>query len=250
MINCIIIDDEQPARDTLGLLISSYFSGKVRVTGTAESLREGVLLINRQKPDLVFLDIELQDENGLNIYRYFQDLRFSVVFTTAYKDYAINAVKESALDYILKPVGIEAIREALDLYEKRKLSDLQPHNIEKLLSRLGAQALNPSKIALPTIYGFHVEKIDSIIYCEADQNYTKLHNSEGETFIISKPLNSVQSLLPADIFFRIHKSYLVNLNYVKTYSRYEGFHITLDNGKKLDVATRRNDEFVKVMTNR
>lgn len=250
MINCVIIDDEQPARDAMELLLQHYFAGEVSIAGKAGSLSEGVLLICRKKPDLVFLDIELQDENGFNIYKYFQTISFAIVFTTAYKDYAIEAVKDAALDYILKPITIEAIRETLTLFERKKSALATPEKIEKLITNLENHSYSSAKIALPTLYGFQVEKINSIIFCEADQNYTRLFTIDGGELMISKPLNTVQHLLPSELFFRIHKSYLVNLNYVKTYSRNEGFHVILENGKKLDVATRRNDEFVRAMTSR
>lgn len=249
MISCVIIDDEKPAREALDLMLSRYFPEKIKVLAKAESLKEGIFAIYKNHPDLVFLDIEMPEENGTLIFNYFQQVNFSVIFTTAYREYAIKAIKLAALDYILKPVSVDDLKVAISLYEKHKLKTASAENIEKLIN-----VLHPvnrvEKIPLPTFTGFQLEKVNSIMYCEADQNYTRVFIVDGEKLLISKPLNVVQSLLPDDIFYRIHKSHIVNLNYIKTYSRAEGFHVMLENGVKLDVATRRNEDFLKALTQR
>ena len=250
MISCVIIDDEKPARDALELMILHYFAEKVKVIGKAGSLKEGVFAIYKHKPDLVFLDIEMPEEDGFTIFNYFQQVAFSVIFTTAYKEYAIRAIKVAALDYILKPVGVEDLEEVIQLYEKRQLSGVSVESIEKLISILYPVNSNIEKVALPTFCGFQLEKVNAIMYCVADQNYTKVHTIDGRGLLISKPLNIIESMLPCDIFFRIHKSHLVNLNYIKTYSRAEGFHVVLEDGTKLDVAIRRNDDFIRALTNK
>ena len=129
MISCIIIDDEKPARDSLELMLSRYFPDKVKVVCKAESLKEGVLAIYKHSPDLVFLDIEMPVENGFKIFDYFQQVLFSVIFITAYKEYAIKAIKVAALDYILKPVGVDDLKEAIGLLEKRQLPGVPVENI-------------------------------------------------------------------------------------------------------------------------
>ena len=250
MIRCVIIDDEKPARDSLELMLSRYFPEKIKVVGKSESLKEGVFAIYKQNPDLVFLDIEMPVENGFKIFDYFQQVTFSVIFTTAYKEYAIKAIKVAALDYILKPVGVEDLKEAIELHEKRHLSGVPVESIEKLISILSPDAPIVPKVALPTLHGFQFEKVNSIIYCLADQNYTRVFTVDGGVLLISKPLNSIESLLPTNLFYRIHKSHLVNLNFIKSYSRTEGFHVVLEDGTKLDVASRRNEDFLKVLTHR
>ncbi len=250
MISCVIIDDEKPARDSLELMLSRYFPEKIKVVGKAESLKEGVFIIYKHKPDLVFLDIEMPVENGFKIFDYFQEVTFSVIFTTAYKEYAIKAIKVAALDYILKPVSVDDLKEAIGLHEKRHLSGVPAMSIEKLVSVLNPDAPIVAKVALPTLHGFQLEKINSIVYCLADQNYTRVFTINGGVLLISKPLNSIESLLPANLFYRIHKSHLVNLNFIKSYSRAEGFHVLLEDGTKLDVASRRNDDFIRALTHR
>mgnify|MGYP006294292875 CR=1 FL=1 len=120
MISCVIIDDEKPARETLKLMIERYLSDKIEVVETAGSLKKGVLAIYEYKPDLVFLDIEMPNEDGFKIFSYFQEVNFAIVFTTAYKEYSIKAIKVAALNYILKPINIAELKETIKLFEKRK----------------------------------------------------------------------------------------------------------------------------------
>jgi len=248
MINCVIIDDEKLARDSLELMFSRYFQEKINVVAKAESLKEGVFAIYKHNPELVFLDIEMPVENGFKIFDYFQQVNFSVIFTTAYKEYAIKAIKVAALDYILKPIGLEDLKGAIALYEKRLSSGIPVESIEKLINILNPVLGTITKVALPTFQDFQVEKVNAIMYCRADQNYTKVYTINGGELLISKPLNAIESMLPRNLFYRIHKSHLINLNYIKSYSRTEGFHVVLEDGTKLDVASRRNDDFIRALT--
>jgi two-component system LytT family response regulator len=173
-----------------------------------------------------------------------------VIFTTAHQNFAIDAVKVAALDYILKPVNFEALQEAIMLFEKKRAKGISPDHIEKLLNSLNSSNDPKSKVALPTFTGYQLEKINSIVYCEADQNYTKIITIRDETILVSKPISYLEEILPTDVFFRIHKSHLVNLNFIKEYKRSEGFQVVLENGTTLDVATRRNQDFLKALTGR
>lgn len=250
MITCIIIDDEKPARDALELMLQRYLPDKVKVLHKAASVKEGVFAIYKQNPDLVFLDIEMPTENGFELFNYFQQVRFSVIFTTAYREYAIKAVKVAALDYFLKPINANDLKEAIGLFEKKQMEGISVTSIDKLVSYLNPASVQCEKIALPTFSGFQLEKINSIVYCEAEQNYTHIFLLDDSKILVSKPLSAIEQLLPGNVFFRIHKSHIVNLNYVKTYSRTDGFHVVLENGIKLVVATRRNEEFLKALTHK
>jgi two-component system LytT family response regulator len=250
MISAIIIDDEQHARNTLKAMLMRYFPEKIQIIDSVESVKEGVFAIHKLHPDLVFLDVEMPGENGFKLFDYFDQTPFSVIFTTAYQNFAIDAVKVAALDYILKPVNFVDLQEAISLFEKRKAKGISPDHIEKLLNTLSSSNDPKSKIALPTFTGYQLEKVNSIVYCEADQNYTKIITIRDETILVSKPISYLEEILPQDNFFRIHKSYLVNLNFIKEYRRSEGFQVILENGTILDVATRRNQDFLKALTGR
>jgi len=248
MISAIIIDDEQHARFTLQAMLERYFIDKVRVVDSVDSVKEGVLSIHKHHPDLVFLDIEMPGENGFKLFDYFEQIPFSVIFATAYQNFAIDAVKVAALDYILKPVNYIDLQEAINLFEKKKAKGISQDHIGKLLNSLNPIADTKGKVALPTFTGYQLEKVNSILYCEADQNYTKIYMVNGEQILVSKPIRYLEEVLPIDTFFRIHKSHLVNLNFIKSYDRTEGYQVVLDNGAKLDVATRRNQDFLKALT--
>lgn len=215
---------------------------------SADSVKDGVCAINKFNPELVFLDIEMPVENGFKLFEYFDKVTFEVVFLTAYKNYAINAIKYSAFDYLLKPLDYIELGEAVKRYEKKRKENNYNNRVQTLMSNLNAGADIQAKIALPTMTGYVMEKINHIMYCEADENYTKIYTVNGQTVLVSRTLKTVEELLPPEYFFRIHKSFLVNLNYVKSFDRSEGHRILLENGTLIDVATRRIDEFLRILT--
>jgi len=248
MITCIIIDDERQAREVLQKLIKRYFDDKVSVVGMAASVEEGVKQIHKFNPNLVFLDIEMPGENGFELFKYFDHFHFDVVFTTAYQHHAVKAIKHAALDYLLKPINFIDLRDSiLKLEEKISLGHKQ-ERIEALLTNLSFGEDIKNKIALPTMDGYRLEMINSIIYCEADENYTRIHLANNEIIVVPKTLKTIEELMPVSHFFRIHKSYLININFVKSYRKTDGNRVILENGTELIVAVRRNDEFIKLLT--
>lgn len=248
MISCIIIDDERKACETFEKIVARYLPDKVKILYSASSVKDGVHAIHKYSPQIVFLDIEMPEENGFKLFEYFDTVRFEVVFLTAFQNYAINAIKYAAFDYILKPLNFIDLRDVIARYEKKQSDQDSTTRVQTLLSNLSTGGDIQSKVALPTLSGFKMEKINKIIYCEADENYTKIFTAQNDMILVSKTLKFVEDLLPPTYFFRIHKSFLVNLNYIKEYSRTEGHKIILENGKELDVATRRIDEFVSLLT--
>lgn len=251
MKTCIIIDDEKNARETLAKIIERYFSNKLSILQLVDSVKEGVFAINKYRPDIVFLDIEMPEENGFKLFEYFDIYDFEVIFTTAYKQYAIDAIKFSALDYLLKPINYIDLRDVLTrLDKKQNKSSNNSDQIEAFLSNISSESGNFNKIALPTLDGFQLEKVNNIVYCQAEENYCKIFTTRNEAILVARTLKNIEELLPEELFFRIHKSYLVNMNYIKSYSKMDGYKIMLENGVELDVATRRNDEFLKALTKR
>lgn len=247
MIRCIIVDDEELARETLRKIIDRYFSEKLSVQCTAGSVKEAVDCIYRHNPDLVFLDIEMPAENGFRLFEYFDHYHFEVVFTTAYKDYAIDAIKNAALDYLLKPINYIDLKEAIGKVEAKIQTRTTQARVEALLSNIASGSDIYHKIALPTLEGYKMVKANDIIYCEADENYSKIHLNSGEVIFVPKTLKTIEDLLTQENFFRIHKSYIVNMNYIESYTRTVGYRIRLENGSELDVASRRNEEFLKAL---
>jgi two-component system, LytTR family, response regulator len=246
-ITCIIIDDERIARETFQDIIDRYLQDRLEVIGLGKSVKEGVDLIKKYNPEIVFLDIEMSGESGFKLFNYFTNYTFEVIFTTAFKQYAIDAIKYAALDYLLKPINFIDLQEALSRYEKKKLTNTSQQRIETFISNMTGGVDINQKVAFSTIEGYQMEKLNDVIYCEGDVNYTKVHICDGRMIMVSRTLKEVEELFTSHYFYRIHKSFLVNLNYVKSYSRGEnGIH--LDNGQFLPVSTRKNDEFLQVLT--
>jgi len=239
---------KNPARDSLELMLEYYFSGKVRILGKAASVHEGVELINSVKPDLVFLDIEMPEENGLVLFEHFDDICFAVIFTTAYKDYAIQAIKLAPVDYLLKPINVEDLRQALLLYERRLLAGIkiERDNVDKILNMLN-RPVQSNMLALPVAKGFHIEKINEILYFEALENNTKVYTVSSSVFITTKSLSDIEKKLPQGMFYRIHHSHLVNLHYIRSFNKADAFSVTMINGHHLYVATRRKDGLIKIL---
>ena len=168
MRSCIIIDDEKNAREALAKIIERYFDTKLKILYAADSVKEGVFAINKYHPDIVFLDIEMPEENGFKLFDYFDIYNFEVIFTTAYKQYAIDAIKFAALDYLLKPINFMDLRDVVARLEKKKSTTSNTAQIETFLSNLNNESGNFNKIALPTMDGFQMEKINNIVYCQAE----------------------------------------------------------------------------------
>lgn len=248
MISCVLIDDEKKARETFEMIVQRYLPDKLQLIANCESVKEGAHCIHTLHPDIVFLDIEMPGENGFKLFDYIDNIDFEVVFLTAYKNYAIDAIHFSAFEYLLKPLDYQELKEVIVKYERKRKERNNNLNVKALLSNLNIGADISSKIALPTLSGYQMEKISQIIYCAADENYTKIYTVCGECILVSRTLKVVEEMLPADHFFRIHKSYLVNMNFVKSYNRIDGHKILLENGVELEIATRRNEEFVKALT--
>ena len=247
MITCIIIDDEKPAREFLTKLIKQYFDKKLIVLDSVESVEKGVEAINKLHPELIFLDIEMKGEDGFQLFKYFDNVFFDIIFTTAHKDYAINAIKHAALDYLLKPINFVDLNEAIKRLERKHTAATNQYRINALLDNLNTDSAQFNKIAIPTQTGYELEKISNIIYCEGLDNYAKIITLQGKEIVITKTLKYLEETLPSSVFVRIHKSTLINLNYVANYNRVDGYSVTMTNGKKLDVSYRKNEYLVNTI---
>lgn len=247
MITCIIIDDEKPAREFLKKLINQYYSNKIIVLETVDSVAKGVEAINKLHPELIFLDIEMKGEDGFQLFKYFDNVFFDIIFTTAHKEYAINAIKHSAIDYLLKPINYIDLNDAIKRLERKHIASTNQQRINALLDNLNTDSTQFNKITLPTTKGYELEKISNIVYCEGMENYSKIVTLQGKEIMVSKTLKFLEQLLPEASFCRIHKSTIVNMNYISSYTRADGYSVTMTNGKKLDVSIRKNEILVRKM---
>lgn len=244
MKTAIIIDDELKGRIALRQKLFDYCKD-VRLIGEAQDGEEGIKLINILNPDIVFLDIEMPRMDGFDMLLRLPQKNFDLIFTTAYDQYAIKAIKYAAFDYLLKPIDIEELKMAVSksnnlnrISTERKLEVLDQNLHSKIL-------LN--KIAIPTLEGLLFYNIADIIHLEANRNYTTIYFNNDVKLIASKTLKDFEELLPSDIFIRIHHSHLINLHYIKRYMKGDGGQIVLQDGTIVDVARRKKEEFLKAI---
>jgi len=247
MITAIIVDDEQNAREFLQKLITRYFDKKIIVLKTCDSVKIGVEAINQLQPDIVFLDIQMPKENGFELFKHFDNINFEVVFTTAHKNYAIDAIKHAAFDYLLKPINHIDLLSTVRRFEANRDNLKRQERISLLLENLSSENDSFNKIALPTQNGYELQRLNHIIYCQSDSNYCKIKCVDGKEFYLAKTLKFVENLINNQLFFRIHKSYLVNLNFVKKFDKIDSLHITLTDGEQLPVSVRKKESFLNVI---
>lgn len=240
----LIIDDEPKARRLLHTILSD-FCPQVTEIQEAENLLEGVQLIRQTPPDLVFLDIEMPDFLGIEIGDFLEkeEITFHLIFTTAYSQYAIKAFEVNAVDYLLKPIRPKQLKKALQKIEQRACFGGHYQQLKELKASLQDNA--PKKIAIPIANGILFTKTEDIICMEADGMYTKLHTNSNNQQVISKPLKYFVNLLKDHpVFYRPHRSYLININFVKQYIKKDGHTIVLDNDLQTPLARDKREEFL------
>ena len=249
MINAIIVDDEIKFCNSLQEMIDEVFHDKLKVVARCKNVKEAVHAIKLHHPDLVFLDVEMPPGNGFEVLEQVEDKNFEVIFTTAFDQYAIKAIKFSALDFLLKPFGVEDLRDALKRYDQKVLKEKSQKQFEVLLYNLKNVSDPAKKIALPTLNGFNIVSLSEIIRCQADNNYTDFYFTNRTKSIISKPLKDFDELLEDHQFFRVHQSHLINLHHVQNYTKGEGGTVKMSDGSEIEVSRRKKDEFLKFMLN-
>lgn len=241
-INSIIVDDEKNSREVLQTLLNK-FCPEVEIVGLADSVESAYQLINLKKPDLIFLDIQMPTGNGFSLLRKFKHIPFSVIFITSYDQYAITAIKFSAVDYLLKPVEINELKLAVTKAVSKK-EDMERYVIN-LLDNM-EEKNSDKKIPLHAIGSVKFIASSTIMYMEADGNYATIYNTEGEKFVSSKSLKEFEDFFISNPnFVRINRSILVNINYIKEYSKGDTFLITLTSGVTFESSRRRKPELLK-----
>lgn len=243
MIKAIIIDDEIHCRKALTILLKDYCPD-VQVAEQCSNGESGLTAIQRLKPDLVFLDIEMPNMNGFEMLERLPEINFKIIFTTGYDQYAIKAFRFSALDYLLKPVDREELQKAVQKVVHSLQSQL-PQQMEILLQKLHQPVSPIQKIALPTMEGLQMIAVDSIISCTSDSNYTIFLLKNKQKIIASRTLKEIEEMLDEYLFFRVHHSYLVNLNEVNKYIKGEGGYLIMSDDSSVDVSRRRKEMLLK-----
>lgn len=243
MLTAIIIDDELKGRIALAQKLHDYCT-EIQLAGEAESGIEGIKLIRESNPDIVFLDIEMPRMDGFEMLHRLPEKNFHIIFTTAYDQYAIKAIKYAAFDYLLKPIDIEELKFAISKIQSHQRTNTAK-KLELLDENLHKNHFN--KIAIATLEGLLFFNVEDIIHLEANSNYTTIYFKDRPKLVASKTLKDFEELLPGDIFFRTHHSHLINLNYIKRYIKGDGGQIELQNGNYVDVSRRKKDDFLKAI---
>jgi len=252
MLKAIIVEDEKNSQELLKELVTEYCEG-VEIADIAGNVAEALEALDTHKPDLVFLDIELPDGDGFQVLEQAPNKAFDVIFTTAYDQYAMKAFKFSATDYLLKPVDIDeleaAVKRVRDKHQAGKAEPAeQSAKLEALVQNLRNMTQPLKRIVLPTSNGFTVVNPENIIRCESDRNYTFIFLTDGRKILVSRTIKEYDEMLSDHNFFRIHQSHLINLNFLKNYTRGRGGYVELTDGTVLDVSARRKSEFLKRMS--
>lgn len=244
ILKAIIIDDEASSRNALLQKIIMHCPG-VKVTAECEDGEQGIASIEREKPDIVFLDVEMPRMNGFVMLQQLQYKNFELIFTTAYDHYAINAIRFSALDYLVKPVEVNDLVSAVQRAGEKRKPQPQSSRIENLLYNIAEEKELGNRIAIPSMDGIFFITIADIIYLEAESNYSVIYTSGGKKYTVSKTLKDFEELLPVPFFIRIHHSHIINKKEVQRYIKGEGGQVVMKNGAILDVSRRRKEEFLK-----
>lgn len=240
-----IVDDELPARQSLTTMIANL-RPDCQIIGEADSVATGIQLIRQLGPDLVLLDISLEDGTGFDLLEMFPQMGFKVIFTTAYDDFAVKAFRYNALDYLLKPI---LPRELVGSIDRAKQESKHDHEI-KLKHLLEETKNQTNKLVLHSQEGLVFLKLDQTVRLEADGNYTTFFNLQNERNTISQPLREFEEMLPSDSFFRIHQSHIINFNFVKKLVKRDGGFVAMEDGSQLPIARRRKEQFVEWLMQR
>ncbi|AYN67102.1 DNA-binding response regulator [Euzebyella marina] len=248
MLKAIIVDDEKHCQDALIQLLENY-SATIELVKTVESVEAAQKAINDYEPDVVFLDVHLRNETGFDLLRQLPFIDFYIVFTTAFEEYAVNAFKYSAFDYLLKPIDSIEFNETMGRLLEKKNQENNSKRLEVLFHNFESNLGGMKKIAIPTLKDYTFLKIPEIIRCESDGNYTQIFSVNGKRLTATRTLKYFEGFLDSMQFFRIHKSHFVNLSHVEKYIKGKGGYVVMSDGTTLEVAVRRKEEFLQRFSN-
>ena len=247
MIKAILVDDEQTAIKSLTWEIEKFCTD-IEVVDSFTNPIDAISAINYIKPDCVFLDIEMPEMDGFQLLRGLKFRDFDLIITTAYDSYALKAFKESAIDYLLKPVDSDDLIKAVSKIKKNKNNNLLGSELKEVLQNISFNNTN-HKIAIPLAGKTLFVYPEDIIYCKSDGNYTTIYFKDTSKEVLSKKIKEVEAFMHNAVFFRVHNSYLVNLTYIKEYIKNDGQYLVLENGVSIPVSRSKKNILLQLLTN-
>lgn len=242
----LIVDDEVRARETITQLIQ-LFCPQITAVAEADSVQTAVQSIQRRKPDVLLLDIHLGGGTGFDVLKQLESTDLNVIFITAYDEYAVKAFKVSAIDYLLKPIDPDDFIEAIEKAHQKVIKDSLAARIDLFLHNISHKETAITKITLNTADSFYIVGVDTIVYCQADKNYTTFYLTDQSPIVVSKNLREYESLLPSTTFIRSHQSYLVNLQHVIRYEKGEKNHLVTTNDWTVPISLRRKEQVLQAL---
>jgi two-component system, LytTR family, response regulator len=245
MLRAVIIEDEQHCIDRLRSQLTEVASSSIHLLDSYQTIEEGLHAIRKLQPDVVFLDVQIQERTGFDLLIELKEINFEVIFTTAYERYAVQAFKFSAVDYLLKPVDINDLKEAISRLNDKISKKEMLGKLNVLLHNLKDMQGASKKISVPTINGFSFLAVNDIIRCQSDVNYTTIYLKENHKLTVAKTLKEFEELLTEYNFYRIHNSHLINLAYIKSYNKGKGGYVSMIDNSEVEVSTRRKEDFLK-----
>lgn len=249
MLRALIIDDEPAAREKLQLLLEKYCAGRIRVEALCKSAEEGLESISKYRPDLVFLDVEMPSMTGFDMLKKINPIQFEVIFTTAHNHYAIKAIKFSALDYLLKPIDLEQLQEAVNRAVEKRGQVNAPEQYHHFVENIRNPNQKLDNLSIPTAKGMVFVKTEDIIRCESASNYTIFYLTNKDQVVATRTLKEFEELLDESGFVRIHHSHLINKHHLREYIKGAGGQVVMADGKTLDVSRRKKDEVMEKLKN-
>jgi two-component system LytT family response regulator len=248
VINALIVDDEYHGRMFLSHVLEKQYP-EITIVGEASSIEEALQKIKDHKPNLIFLDIMIQNQNAFDLFGFIDKIDFEIIFTTAHDEFAVKAFKFNAIDYLLKPIDLQeldkAVRKAkVKLETSRSATPIQIENLVNLVKNREKQF---NKIAIPTPDGFMLVPLDDIIFCESDGNYTNFFLKEDKKMTSSYTLKQYDDMLSDHNFFRAHRSYLINVSHITRYIKGEGGTVLMSNGWEIEIARRNKEDLLRLI---
>lgn len=241
-IKTLIIDDEEDGRATLNLFLEEYCP-EIEIVGFAASKLTGIEAINRLRPELVFLDIEMPEGNGFELLDEIPEKNFELIFVTAYDEFAINAIKVSAIDYLLKPINVEELQDSVQKAIQRIQLAEGHKQLDVLMQRLTRPHSPLRKVGLPFAQGLKYVTLSDIIRCQAENNYCHVILRGNRKMLISKTIKWIESQLADHRFFRVHASHLINLDEIEEYNRSDGGFVVMSDHSRVPISNRRKADF-------
>lgn len=244
MIRTVVVEDEKKSREVILSLIQKHCP-ELQVVGEADSVGKAVEVIKKEKPELVFMDIQLADGTGFDILEQVQGIDFYLIFATAFDQYAIKAIKYSAIDYLLKPIDGDEMKGAVKKVIEKKSSNSNLDNLRFLLSNLKKGEDEFSRITLPTGNAYEIVNIKDIIRCEASESYTYFFLVGKRKFLVTQGLKHYEDILPSESFIRVHHSHLINMNHVIRYLKEDGGYAVMSDDSRIEISRRKREAFLE-----